>query len=168
MRFFTLWVSLAVLLITGCSIKEYDRSDPKVITIKMPGLRYNDMGFIRSRGDAVQAELFTAGQAIERFEIDGMVCVKSKGCLTKGAFNEKYLHASYPADLLKKVFLGQPVYAGKNLVSRNKGFEQRITDAYVDITYRVDASVIMFKDRRQQVLIKLKSTNTRTKDTNEQ
>ncbi len=157
MKYSILWASVLLLILTGCSCKQYAKSDPKLITIKTSQLRFNDLGYVRTAKSAVQVELFSAGHAIERFEIDGMVCLKSRGCMFKSSFNSDYLHESYPDDLLKHVFLGQAIYEGKNLVNVSGGFEQSIRTAESDIVYRVSPDETYFKDRRQKIIIKLKT-----------
>lgn len=153
-RFSTLWVS-ALLLCGGCSVKEYTASTPKLVTLKTAQLRFSDMGYLRQNGDALQLELFSAAQAVERFEIDRLVCV-SKGCMSKGAFNAEYLHASYPETLLQNVLLGRPIFDGKGFQKTASGFEQHIEGDFYTIVYRVDTDTIIFKDRKNMILIRLK------------
>lgn len=153
-RFSTLWVSV-VLLFGGCAVKEFKTTEPKLITLKTKQLRFNDVGFIRTEDDAVQAELFSAGQAVERFEINRLVCVTG-GCMTKHAFNAEYLSAGYPDELLQNVLLGQPVFGGAGMHSRDRGFEQHLESPDLDIFYSVGPDGIYFKDRLNDILIKIR------------
>ena len=157
----TLWASLfpALLLFGGCAVKEYTLSEPKQITLKTWKLKFNDVGFLRHNGSAVQLELFSAGQPVERFEIDGEVCVQ-QGCMSKEAFNETYLTAAYPQTLLQNVLLGRPIFGGRDLVRRDGGFEQELKAmAVYNITYRVTQNEIYFRDRINNILIKIKDMN---------
>ena len=149
-----LWVSV-ILLLGGCTVKEYTTSEPKLITLKTKQLRFNDVGFIRTEGDAVQAELFSAGQAVERFEINHLVCV-SKGCMRKSAFNAEYLDESYPDTLLQNVLLGRPIFNGRGRVKNVEGFEQHLESGEYLIDYRVGPDETYFKDRRNRILIKIR------------
>jgi len=145
----------ALLLLGGCAVKEYALSEPKRITLKTRELRFSDVGFIRSDGDAVQAELFSAGQAVERFEINHLVCV-SRGCMSKSAFNARYLSAAYPDALMQNVLKGEPIFEGQETVRIPGGFEQRLQSSEYEIDYRVDGEGIVFKDRRNAILVKIR------------
>ena len=150
-----LLIVLVMLLFGGCAVKEYRASEPKLLTLKTKQLRFNDVGFIRQERNAVQAELFSAGQAVERFEIDRLVCVTG-GCLSKRAFNAEYLDASYPDDLMRNVLLGRPIFGGQGRVETESGFEQQLWGDGYDILYRVDAREIYFKDRANNILIRIR------------
>ena len=156
MRFSTLWASTAALfLLGGCALKEYERSEPKLITLKTQQLRYNDVGFIRTGEDEVQAELFSAGQVVERFEIGRLVCV-TKGCMTKSAFNGDYLHADYPDTLLQNVLRGRPIFDGAGRSEVPGGFTQQIENTEMAIDYRVVDGETEFRDRRNRILIRIR------------
>jgi hypothetical protein len=81
-KFFILWVSLIILFIGGCSTKHYSVSEPKIITLKTPKLKFADTGYIRHDESSVEVELFTAGVAVEKISIDDQVCV-SAGCMSE-------------------------------------------------------------------------------------
>ena len=85
-----------------------------------------------------------------------MVCVEGEGCMRKSTFNEQYLSPAYPDDLLKNVFLGQPIFNGKNLLKTDLGFVQVIQASGVDIVYKVELDQIYFKDKSNAILIKVK------------
>ncbi len=156
-KFFTLWASATALLLffSGCTVKEYKTTEPKLITLKTKQLRFNDVGFIRKEGSSVQAELFSAGQAVERFEINHLVCV-SAGCLTKSAFNADYLSPEYPDELIQNVLLGKPVFNGVGLHRSDSGFEQSIKGKGFDIYYSVEPEQVYFKDRLNHILVKIR------------
>jgi hypothetical protein len=160
-RSFILWASV-LLLFGGCAVKEYTASEPKLFILKTKLLRFNDVGFIRKEGSAVQAELFSAGQAVERFEIDRLVCV-TKGCLSKSAFNAEYLDESYPDDLMQNVLLGRPIFGGRGRVATGGGFEQHLEGTAYDIVYRVGPEQIYFKDRANRILIRISDLPERRK-----
>ncbi len=157
MKYSTLWASLIALLIfSGCTVKKYEISEPKIITFKMEKLRFNDLGYIRQNGDAIQVELFSAGQAVERFEINHLVCI-SDGCMSKSSFNSDYLNAAYPDELMQNVLLGRKIFDGQNLVENGYGFEQRLESEAYAITYRVNSNETYFKDRLNKIMIRIKN-----------
>jgi hypothetical protein len=155
-----------MLLVGGCAVREYTASEPKLFILKTKQLRFNDVGFVRRAGNAVQAELFSAGQAVERFEIDYNVCV-TKGCLSKSAFNAEYLAENYPDDLMRNVLLGRPIFGGEGRVDTPEGFEQQLAGDGYEIRYRVEAHEIYFKDQANHILIKIRDLPDRQKATGE-
>lgn len=154
MRFFVFLVF--GLLLAGCSIKEYKNNESKIIVIRSPQLKYADLGYIRSNGDALRIELYEMGHLVKSIEINNLICVDDT-CLLKSMFNEKYLNTHYPTELLQDVILGKTIYEGKNLVKTETGFMQNISDENVDIHYEVQNKEIRFKDRRNGILLKISS-----------
>ncbi len=153
--FSILWVSL--ILFSGCALKEYHKSEAKVIILKTPQIKFADTGYIRHNGDAVQLELYSGGQPVKRIEMNHLICVDSEGCLSKSSFNSEYLHKSYPDDLLLHVSLGKAIFEGRNLMKTDDGYEQKIKSKVYNITYRVNSKEIYFKDKANRILIRLKT-----------
>lgn len=134
---------------------EYKQTQPKLIIIKSPQLKFADLGYIRNTDKSIELELFVAGKAIEKITINHLICM-SKGCMSKSGFNEDYLSRYYDDELLQDVLLGQPIFELKNRVKTSDGFIQKIVDEHLDITYKVEANQIYFKDRKNRILIKIK------------
>jgi len=155
MKSFILWVSL--LLFGGCSLKQYEVTEPKVIVLKTPKIKFADTGYVRSTDNSVKIELFTAGQAVGKIAINHLVCVEGEGCLSKGSFNESYLNKAYPDTIMQHILLGKPIFNAQHLQRSDEGFEQRIQNKAVNIIYRVDANQIYFKDKQNRILIKIKT-----------
>ena len=146
-----------LFLFAGCSTKNYEHTQTKIIIIKSPKLKFADVGYIRNSGKSVQMELFVAGQAIEKFTINHLVCT-SEGCMSKEGFNKEYLSAYYPDDILQHIVLAQEIYDGKNKQKTPSGFTQKIKDDHVDIEYKVQTKSIYFKDKKNNILLKIKDT----------
>ncbi len=140
----------------GCSVKSYEMTETKIITFKTPKLRFNDLGYIRSSDENIQVDLFSAGQAVERFEIGALICV-SEGCMSKSKFNEDYLNGAYHDDILQDILLGQEIFEGKGLKKSENGFEQSLEDEKYLITYRVSSEETYFKDRHNGILIRIRA-----------
>lgn len=156
-RSYTLWVSLvALLFLSGCGARPFVQTDAATIILKTPKLRFADTGYIRSNERVVALELFSAGQAVGKFEIENLVCVEGEGCMRKSSFNAEYLCSEYPDTLMENVLRSQPIYEGEELVRNRHGFEQNISKDGVEIRYKVTDRQIYFKDRRNSVLIKIK------------
>ncbi|HZF71520.1 hypothetical protein [Sulfuricurvum sp.] len=154
-KFFILWVSLLVLLIGGCAQKHYEISKPKLIVLKTPKIKFADTGYIRSSGESVEAELFTAGVAVEKISIDDKVCISS-GCMSEEAFVRDYLSPEYPKDILRRILLGEPIYSGQNTSEQCSGIRtQYIRNDKTDIVYRLRPDETYFKDRMNGLIIKI-------------
>ena len=149
---------VCVLIFSGCTIKNYDITQTKIIIIKSPKLKFADIGYVRNSDKSIELELFVAGKAVEKITINHLICT-SEGCMSKQGFNKDYLNASYPDDILQNVILGQKIYGGKNLTKIKDGFEQHIKAWHVDITYKVTSHAILFKDRYNKIILKFKDTD---------
>ncbi len=145
------------LLFSACSTKNYEITKTKIIIIKSPKLKFADLGYIRNSDKSIELELFVAGKAVEKFTINHLVCT-SEGCMSKSGFNADYLHASYPDDILQNILLARPLYDGKNRVQTLDGFEQNINNENVSITYKVTSKSTFFKDRKNNIIFKIKDT----------
>jgi len=146
---------LLIFVLSGCSIKNYEHTEAKIITIKSPKLRFSDIGYIRHTKKAIELELFVVGHVYQRIHINHLICV-NEGCMSKSSFNAEYLSASYPSSLLQNVILGREIYNGKNSLKKDDGFIQSIKNSDVDIKYSVNSHRIYFKDRKNHILIKIK------------
>jgi len=155
LRVSPIWVSL-FLLLSGCSVKQYAKSETIIVTLKTKPLKFSDQAYLRHDNESVELELFSAGVAVEKFNIENKICVNA-GCISKEGFNEKYLSRYYEEDILKEVLLGKAIFKGKNLVKKDDGFEQRIQKfGKYDIIYKVKQKSVYFKDRWNHLLIKIK------------
>jgi len=147
----------AIIFFSACSIKEYSNTQTKIFIIKSPQIKFADIGYIRNTNEAVELELFMAGKVIERISINHLICVRN-GCMSKRGFNEDYLHPTYPDNILQNILLGNEIYDGQNRIKTDNGFEQNIESKYVDIIYKVNKDSILFKDRKNRIIFKIKDT----------
>ncbi len=146
---------ILALLLSACSVKNYETTQTKLITIKTSKLKFSDLGYIRNTQNAVELELFVAGKSVFLVAFDRDVCTH-KGCMSRSAFNEDFLTSAYPDELLQNIILGKTIYDGVGKRKSEKGFTQRLQNSSVDIIYRVDAMEIYFKDTKNKILIKIK------------
>ena len=146
-----------VLLFTSCSIKNYEKTQTKIVIIKSPKIKFADIGYLRSTDKAIELEMFIAGHAVQKIQVNHLICVK-KGCMSKSGFNEDYLHHSYPDDILQNILLGNEIYEGRSKFHSDLGFEQKILNDDVNIKYRVNDKEIFFKDSKNKIIIKIKDT----------
>jgi len=146
------------LIFSGCSIKNYEHTQAKIIIIKSPKLRFADVGYIRNSDKSIEMELFVAGKAVHKITINHLICM-SDGCMSKSGFNSEYLNPFYPDDILQNIVLGKEIFSGENLLKTQDGFTQHIQDTHVDIIYKVSSDIIYFKDRKNKIILKFKDTN---------
>ncbi|MDO9056106.1 MAG: hypothetical protein Q7U69_06115 [Sulfuricurvum sp.] len=159
-KFFILWVSILALFFTGCSTKHYRVSEPKLITLKTPKIKFADTGYIRHDETSVEVELFTAGVAVEKISIDSLVCVSS-GCMSEEAFVKEYLYPDYPADTMRNIVLGKDIFAGRGKEEMCDGrLFQFIRNDEMDIIYRRGKGEIYFKDRLNSLIIRINDLDT--------
>lgn len=76
--------------------------------------------------------------------------------MSKSSFNEEYLSGAYPSDILQNILLGKAIYDGKNLEKTQNGFVQEIKSDEVDISYSVTPAITSFKDRKNNIIFKIK------------
>ena len=150
-------ILILAIFFSACSVKNYEHTQTKIIIIKSPKIKFADIGYLRNSDDSIELELFIAGKAIEKISINHLICV-SEGCMSKSGFNEDYLHPSYPNEILQNILLGQEIYNGKTKVKTDGGFEQRIETESANIVYRVNQDSILFKDRKNKIIFKIKDT----------
>ncbi len=146
------------LFFSACSTKNYERTQTKIITIKSPKIKYSDAGYLRNSGKSLELELFVAGKSIEKITINHLICT-SEGCKSKSSFNQEYLNGAYPEDTMQNMLLSHPIYGGVNMKKTAEGFEQKIKNAQVDISYRADAHGVFFKDRANDIIFNIKDAD---------
>ena len=154
----TYFLLFFLLFFNSCSIKNYEINQSKIIIIKSPKIKFADMGYIRHSGKSLAVELFVAGKAIEKIEINHLICV-SAGCMSKSGFNEDYLSPYYPSDILQNIILGREIYDGKNKIVNGRSFTQVIQTPNVNIKYKVTSNATFFKDKANGILFKIKEIN---------
>ncbi len=146
-----------MLFFSACSVKNYEITQTKIIIIKSPKIKFVDLGYLRNSDEKIELELFIAGKCIETITVNHLICT-NEGCMSKSGFNEDYLNEAYPDDILQNILLARPIYSGKDLQKTADGFEQHVQNQHVDISYRVDSHVTFFKDRKNNIIFKIKDT----------
>jgi hypothetical protein len=146
---------IATFILSGCvgSMPKYNTSSSTFIVFKTPTLRYADQGFISKANSETKVEIYSSGKAVMRLRVtNNQICLSSLACMSGNEFNKKVLNANYPSDTLGKIFRGEPIFGGKNLIKTKKGFKQKIGS----ISYSVEGKNIEFIDTIAGVKIKVK------------
>ncbi|SFV52421.1 Putative lipoprotein [hydrothermal vent metagenome] len=136
-------------------MKPQPKKESWVVLIKSPKIKFHDIGYIIKDGEDVTLQLYSAGTAVESFEINHFICTRD-GCMRKSSFNAEYLNSAYDDDLLKDLLMRRPIFDGKNLQKLQDGFEQKIKSKEYDILYKVTVDTLYFKDKKNHILFKLK------------
>jgi len=146
---------LSVFIFAGCSTKYYEKPQPALIVLKSPALKYADMGFIFRGKNSTKVQIYSSGRPAFTLSIGRRVCVDSK-CMSESQFYRKYLKAEYPPGTLKNIFSKSPIFGGENLERRGEESVQHIEkEGRFDIIYTFDKSSVRFKDRFNNILIKI-------------
>jgi hypothetical protein len=149
-RVVLLFIPISIFL--GCSQVEYTTRDRYLITIKTKEMRYSDMGFIARGDDAVVVDIFSVGSQILKLNMGNSVSLNDGSPIRYSRFNSKYLHSDYPPKTVREIFLGKEIFGGEGKSVSESGFEQKIDK----ISYSVSSDNIVFRDRENSVLIKIK------------
>jgi hypothetical protein len=154
------YIALLALLpfLQACGEQPYVKQDSAFIVFKTPTFKYADMGFIYENSNEVKVEIYGSGQALMSLKVtESSVCLSSLACMDQSEFNRQILNSAYPDTILDNVFRGKQIFEGQNLVRSRNGFTQRITNQNkYDIEYRVLNNEIIFRDKINTILIKVK------------
>ncbi len=157
-----LFIALAILIYTGCSITQPLVQKSTFIVMKTPVFRYADQGFINKGKDETKIEIYASGTPVMKLEIGSSQVCSGSGlfsCLSKRDFNKRFLSADYPDDTLEKIFRGEKIFAGLNTEYKNGGFVQSIKkDSLYEINYSVFNGSIIFRDTINNILIKVRDS----------
>ena len=147
------------LLLVGCSHKEPSKEKSRMIVWKTESMKYADMGFILDSGDVISVEIYGAGSALMRLKIyNDRVCMRQFRCMSRGEFNNQHLNSHYPKELLTHIFRSQKIFDGEKIEREKQGFSQKIQrDGVYDILYRVTKQETLFRDRLNNIVIKIKN-----------
>ncbi len=143
------------------SIDEVDetlnRSNSKsyVTTLKTQKFSFSDAGFMKNEEGVIDLQILALGKPLLKLKISDDICVDHH-CRTKQEFNENYLSADYPYDLINNVLSSQPIFGGENMKQTSNGFMQRIKSPLYDIKYKISPGSIYFKDMQNKIIIKLR------------
>lgn len=115
MRLFS--ILLLTFLFIGCGAKKPQLSQSATILIKTPAMKFYDKGFITTFNNYTQVQIYSAGQTVLDLQLyDDRICRTTFECQSASSFNKEYLHSSYEANFLKKLFEKED----KNIVHRDK------------------------------------------------
>lgn len=154
-RFF--WLFVTLLWIEGCVQSVYTRQNSALIVFKTPTYRYADMGFIYEGKEEMKVEIYSSGQPLTKLKIShGKVCMSTLQCMSEASFNDQVLSRHYPDTLLRNVFGGKTIFDEQGYAITRNGFTQKLfKSGKYDIEYTVLNRQIVFRDKINEILIKV-------------
>lgn len=154
---------VAIIFISGCTLKQPVEQNSKFIVIKTPEIKFADMGFVSTFDDKLNIQIYSSGEAVLSIDIHkDKICTSTFKCMDKQSFNKKIFHQNYPADTLENIFLAKPIFNGENIKKTKNGFTQDIffSGTYIihnHISYTVLNDDIIFNDKTSNILIKVQN-----------
>jgi len=151
-------VLILVFLLSGCVQNNYTKQNSALIVFKTPSFKYADMGFIYESPTNIKLEIYAIGQALMKLNIsDKQICMSTLKCMKPKNFNKKVLSINYPKNILSNIFRGKAIFDKIGFKKKKRGFEQKISkkDIY-NISYKVFGKTIIFRDKLNNILIKIK------------
>lgn len=149
-------------LLTACASTEYSKEESVFVVFKTDTFKYADLGFIYDNDKEMKVEMYSNGQAVMALEVSqSSVCMSLFECMSRQTFNTQVLSSAYPEDILDNIFRGKELFDGLNVKKIRNGFTQNIrkTGKY-DIKYSVLNKQIVFRDRMNNIMIKIKRLGT--------
>jgi hypothetical protein len=139
-------------------IEEQKNSKSYKVTMKTKKFAFSDTGFLVKYTNSLNLNVLAMGKSVLDLKVkqnEDDVCVGSL-CNTKHGFNQSFLVGSYPDGFIENILLKKPIFDGKGLTKTSKGFVQTIVCDRYGIKYQVSDKSVYFKDKKNNILIKLK------------
>ena len=145
--FLSLFSSLiSIFFFIGCATK----TTPVYVSIKSPEIRVSDEGFLKEGYGYKEIVIYKAGSVPVKLLLkENRICVNNK-CYNKYMFVKKYFRG-YEKDFFDKILSKKPLSL-KNIQKTGDGFVQK--SKY--ITYIVKKNSVLFKDRKNHIIIFIK------------
>jgi hypothetical protein len=139
-------------------IEEQKSSKSYKVTMKTKKFAFSDTGFLVEYKDSYHLNVLAMGKSVLDLKVkkdSDDICVGSL-CNTKHGFNQSFLVGSYPDTFMENLLQKKPIFNGKHLTKTSNGFVQKIVCERYGIKYQVSNTGIYFKDRKNNILIKLR------------
>ena len=145
--FLSLFSSLiSIFFFIGCVTK----TTPVYVSIKSPEIRVSDVGFLKEGYGYKEIVIYKAGSVPVKLLLkENRICVNNK-CYNKYMFVKKYFRG-YEKDFFDKILSKKPLSL-KNIQKTGDGFIQKSKN----ITYIVKKNSVLFKDRKNHIIIFIK------------
>ena len=150
-------LTLFSLVFNSCASEPYLKENSAFIVFKTATHNYADMGFVYLNNSEVKLEFYSSGQALISLRVtNDSVCMSTLACVSKDNFNKDVLVKAYPKDILDNIFRGKPIFNSENIKKVSNGFTQNIKSSSYSIEYSVLNTQIVFIDKTNGIVIKIK------------
>jgi len=140
------------------AVEEQVSSKSYKVTMKTKKFAFSDTGFLVEYKDSYHLNVLAMGKSVLDLKVkknSDDICVGSL-CNTKHGFNQSFLVGSYPDSFMENLLEKKPIFNGKHLTKTSNGFVQKIVCERYGIKYQVSNTGIYFKDKKNNILIKLR------------
>jgi hypothetical protein len=139
-------------IFSSCAREPILSKQSYLLFIKSKNLKFNDAVFIRNTKNTLTLDALSLGKSIASIKISNKnnICLNYL-CYSGDTFNKKYFSNKYPKYFLSYILKGKPLFHKKHLQKMKYGFIQKIKN----ITYKRYKNKILFKDKEQNIIIKL-------------
>jgi len=142
-------------------IEEQKNSKSYRVTMKTKKFTFSDTGFLVTYSDSLNLNVLAMGKSVLDLKVklnEDDACVGSL-CNSKHGFNQSFLDGRYPDSFIQNILQKKPIFNGRNLTKTSTGFVQKIICDRFGIKYQVSKNSVYFKDKKNNILIKLKEIN---------
>lgn len=139
-------------------VEEQKKSTSYKVTMKTKKFAFSDTGFLVNYEKSMHLNVLAMGKSVLDLKVkkdEDDICVGSL-CNTKHGFNQSFLVGSYPDDFIENILQKKPIFGGKHLTKTSTGFIQKIICDKYGIKYQVTNNGLYFKDKKGNILIKLR------------
>ncbi|NPA03782.1 MAG: hypothetical protein GXO61_02865 [Epsilonproteobacteria bacterium] len=147
---------LALFLLAGCGAKQPKRSQAVVVVFKTPKIKFSGSGFLYHDKNKILLEGYQFSNPVFKLSLTNRVCI-NKECLSFESFNNRFLSPHYPKFLLKNILSRKPIFNKEGFRRERNGFSQEVYSNNFDIIYEVDGRETYFRDKKNHILIKVRS-----------
>ena len=148
---------IVVMFFVACSYRpEIEKSQSATFVFKTKKVKLSDAGFIRSNNNYINVQIFTAGNLVLDLQINEDICLNGP-CYKREYFNTLFFGRLHYPNFLDDLLHFQPIYEKKNLKITVDGFSQTLHVNGDELSYMVDKSGMVFRDRAKKILIKIRN-----------
>jgi len=130
------------------------------IVMKLPAFKFADQGFVDRSNGSTKIEIYSSGTPVMKIEITGSQVCSGSGlfsCMSKSAFNSRFLSANYPDDTLEHIVTSEPIFDSEGMQGGGDSFTQTISkDGAYNISYSASSGSSEFIDSTNDIVIKVR------------
>lgn len=154
LKFFLIFF-IFVSFLVSCTSNKPSVNKAFLLILKTEKFRFSDTAFIDYNSKKADIEGYFSGKVVLNLRFGSVVCVENV-CMDKGEFNARYLHYTYYDNIFLDIVNKKRLEFEGSLEESKSGFVQMYKDDTKDITYKVKANEVFFRDKKNSIIIKIK------------